>query len=108
VVRAGELILEVASSGVPPGLMPDQTYVSTAFLAEPGDRIAVVSDGLVEPFGHFDDAMPILNELGAFDQARWNGSEQPPDVAGFLRDTLRRLAGSQPDDATLLLLQAGR
>ena len=106
VARRGAPILEVASSGVPPGLFPDQAYQATLFTAEPGDRIAVVSDGLVEPFGFFDEALPILRDLGAFERARWSGGEQPFDVAELLRDHLERVAGPQPDDATLLLLQA--
>ncbi len=107
VARRGEPILEVTSSGVPPGLFPDQAYQATLFTAEPGDRIAVVSDGLIEPFGYFDATLPILSDLGAFDGERWTGREQPFDVAELLRDHLARLAGPQPDDATLLLLQAG-
>jgi sigma-B regulation protein RsbU (phosphoserine phosphatase) len=105
--RGGEIILEVPTSGVPPGLFPDQAYGSTSFIAEPGDRIAVVSDGLVEPFGFVDEALPILRDLGAFEPDRWNGGEPPLEVANLLRDHLERLSGPQPDDATLLLLQAG-
>jgi sigma-B regulation protein RsbU (phosphoserine phosphatase) len=108
VAREGEPILEVATSGIPPGLLPDQAYMSTSFIAEPGDRIAVVSDGLVEPFGFIDEALPILRDLGVFEPDRWNGGEQPLHVADLLRDRLDRLSGPQPDDATLLLLQAGR
>jgi phosphoserine phosphatase RsbU/P len=107
VARDGEPLFEVTSSGVPPGLLPDQVYTSTSYLAEPGDRIAVVSDGLVEPFGLFDEALPVLRDLGAFEPARWAGTEQPGDVADLLRDQLARVGGPQPDDATLLLLQAG-
>ena len=106
VARRGQPILEVSCSGIPPGLFPDQAYQPTLFTAEPGDRIAVVSDGLVEPFGFFDEALPILHDLGAFDGGRWTGGEQPFDVAELLRDHLARLAGPQPDDATLLLLEA--
>ncbi len=107
VARRGEPIHEVATSGIPPGLLPDQAYMSTSFVAQPGDRIAVVSDGLVEPFGFIDEALPILRDLGAFEPGRWNGGEQPLHVANLLRDHLERLSGPQPDDATLLLMEAG-
>ncbi len=107
VARDGEPLLEVTSSGVPPGLLAHQAYTSTSYVAAPGDRIAVVSDGLVEPFGFFDEALPVLNDLGAFEPSRWTGHEQPADVADLLRDQLARIEGPQPDDATLLLLQAG-
>jgi serine phosphatase RsbU (regulator of sigma subunit) len=106
VARHGEPILQIAPSGVPPGLLPGQTYVATSFVAEPGDRIAVVSDGLVEPFGFIDDALPILRDLGVFDGSRWTGREQPPDVEDQLRAELARLSRPQPDGAALLLLGA--
>jgi serine phosphatase RsbU (regulator of sigma subunit) len=108
VARRGELLLQVACSGVVPGLFPDQTYRSESFEAQPGDRFAVVSDGLVEPFGFVDEALPVLRDLGALDADRWTGREQPVDAADLLRDRLARLSRPQPDDATLLLLQAGR
>jgi len=106
VSRRGEPILQVASSGIPPGLFANQDYEVTRFTAEPGDRIAIVSDGLIEPFGFFDEVLPILRDLGAFDVERWTGREHPLDVAELLRDHLARLPGDQPDDATLLLLEA--
>ncbi len=106
VARRGEPILQVSCSGVPPGLLPDQTYQPTSFVAQPGDRIAVVSDGLVEPFGFFDDTLPILRDLGAFEPERWTGREQPFDVEDQLRAELARLSRPQPDDATMLLLGA--
>jgi CheY-like chemotaxis protein len=107
VAREGRVILEVASSGVPPGLLPEQTYAATSFTARTGDRIAVVSDGLVEPFGHADDALPILRDLAAFDPVRWTGREAPAEVATRLRVAFAPLEGAQPDDATLLLIEAG-
>jgi hypothetical protein len=61
-----------------------------------------------KPFGLVDDSLPILVDLGALDADRWTGREQPIDVADLLRDALARLSRPQPDDATLLLLQAGR
>jgi serine phosphatase RsbU (regulator of sigma subunit) len=106
-LRGGRAILAVASSGVPPGLLAAQTYEPTSFAVEPGDRIAVVSDGLVEPFGLADDALPVLAELGVFDRARWTGTERPFEVADRVRQKLAPVALVQPDDASLLLIEVG-
>jgi phosphoserine phosphatase RsbU/P len=106
VARKGQVIREVVSSGVPPGLFASQTYTSASFSVMRGDRIAVVSDGLVEPFGLIDNASPIIASLGAFDDTRWSGAERPQTIADRMRQTLARVSVTQPDDATLLLLHA--
>jgi serine phosphatase RsbU (regulator of sigma subunit) len=105
--RGGQPILAIASSGVPPGLLARQSYEPTSFQIEPGDRLAVVSDGLVEPFGRADDALPVLADLGVFDRARWTGTERPFEVAERLRHKLAAVPDVQPDDASLLLIEVG-
>ena len=105
--RGGRPVLAIASSGVPPGLLPAQPYEATSFAIEPGDRIVVVSDGLVEPFGLADDALAVLADVGVFDRARWTGTERPVEVADRLRHKLAAVAAVQPDDASLLLIQVG-
>ena len=106
-LRGGRPILEISSSGVPPGLLALQAYEPTSFAIEPGDRIAMVSDGLVEPFGLSDDARAVLADLGVGDRARWTGTERPFEVADRLRHKLAAVAAVQPDDASLLLIEVG-
>jgi hypothetical protein len=105
-VRAGEVHRMFASAGIPPGLFPEQTYVAESFALQPGDRLAIVSDGLVEPFGIADEPLAVLADLGVLDPARWTGDEKPSEVASLLRAKLADVP--QPDDATLLLLGCAR
>ena len=92
----------ISTWGMPPGLFPDETYSEETYTVAPGDRLAIVSHGLVAPFGAADKPLVVLEELRAFDPARWTGREQASDVADRLRTLLAEVP--QPDDATLVLM----
>jgi serine phosphatase RsbU (regulator of sigma subunit) len=94
----------ISTWGMPPGLFPDETYSEETYTVTPGDRLAVVSHGLVAPFGAADKPLVVLEDLRAFDPARWTGREAASDVVDRLRTILAEVP--QPDDATFVLLHA--
>jgi serine/threonine protein kinase/DNA-binding response OmpR family regulator len=96
----------IGAWGMPPGLFPDETYSEETYTVAPGDRLAIVSNGLLAPFGAADAPLQMLDDLSAFDAARWTGREQASDVVDRLRAILAEVA--QPDDATFVLLHTER
>ena len=98
-MRGGNLHAQVEGTGVPPGLLPDQTYTEVHLDVEIGDRLMLVSDGLTEPFGHADDVRGCAVSLGLMEDGDyWE--------AGTLESVVRdRLGREQPDDATVVLLE---
>ena len=96
-VLGRRVVRAIAGGGVPPGLLAGETYEAHRVTATSGLRLAILSDGLTEPFGDDDDdALPSLERLGLFDRAL---------TSSVLEQRIRALfTGDQPDDATLLVL----
>ena len=99
-VRGGE-VTEVAESHIPLGVMPDWTFGSATLDLEPGDLLAVVTDGLFEVF----DAKDRDFGLDGIKQALASSANRPlADIATHLLDRVRAF-GAQLDDQTLLLIR---
>lgn len=100
-MRNGNLAAQVEGTGIPPGLLPDQVYSEVVLNVEVGDVLLLVSDGLTEPFGHADDVRSCAMSLGLL-------REDVEDywAPGVLQSVVQdRLGCSQPDDATVVLLE---
>jgi sigma-B regulation protein RsbU (phosphoserine phosphatase) len=99
-VRAG-VVTEVTVSHIPLGIMPDWTFTSATLNVQPGDLLAVVTDGLFEVF----DAKDRDFGLEGIQQALASSADRPlADIAGHLLERARAF-GAQLDDQTLLLIR---
>ncbi|KAA2315430.1 fused response regulator/phosphatase [Pseudooceanicola sediminis] len=104
VQRANGTIEEIGQGGVPVGLLPDVTFEEVAVTLEPGDRLLIQSDGIVEcP----DASGALLGEKGLFEFLN-----DLRDVAGapLLEAILWKLgdyAGADefPDDISAVLVE---
>lgn len=101
IAREGAPLHRVDPRGGPLGVFPAQTYEALSFELRPGDRVAAVSDGLLEPFGPTDEPRWVLDSLRAFDRDAWTGAERPAEVSARLRALLAD--AEQTDDAVFLL-----
>ncbi|NUP04844.1 MAG: fused response regulator/phosphatase [Polyangiaceae bacterium] len=91
----------VPSASPPPGLFKARKYEVTQGVLEPGEIIAVVSDGVTEPFGFIDEVDGVVPKiLGAIG----DGAPHSGDVASRIRALFD--GAEQPDDATALLIGA--
>ncbi len=93
----------VTSSGPPPGLFDARGYDIQRGVLAPGEVIAVVSDGLTEPFGYADEVGHVGTEI--LDGVPTSVAP-PPEVFAERIDALFAHAGisSMPDDATVLTI----
>jgi hypothetical protein len=99
-VRAG-VVTEVVESHIPLGVMPDWTFISATLDIEPGDLLAVVTDGLFEVF----DAKDRDFGLEGIKQVLASSANRPlADIASHLLERVRAF-GAQLDDQTLLLIR---
>jgi len=95
--------LLIASSGPPPGLFETESYEVTHGVLRPGETIAVVSDGLTEPFGYADEIdrniPPLLVE-------RSGGIVPGPSALAKAIERVFAAHGveERPDDATVLMI----
>jgi sigma-B regulation protein RsbU (phosphoserine phosphatase) len=101
--RAGKIRATVQATGVPPGMFAGERYESLTIAVAPGDRIALMSDGLTEPFGNADDVDAAAEALGFFDPARWQEGDPVP-AEEHLRRWMAEATTEIRDDATFLLL----
>jgi len=106
VVRGNTIVGKVDACGVPPGLLPGQSYVVERFPIAAGDRIMVVSDGLTEPFGLADEIEGSLDRLRVLEAVEGEGIEA---LDARLTERVRAVFAEsntiQPDDATLLYME---
>jgi sigma-B regulation protein RsbU (phosphoserine phosphatase) len=98
VIDGGAITQLIAGGGTPPGMMPDADYDFVRIDRRPGVRLAVLSDGLTEPFGSPEDTPAAIERLGIL-QA---GLPSPDALARSVQQLFRDKA--QPDDATVLML----
>jgi DNA-binding response OmpR family regulator len=93
----------VAPSGPPPGLVDVDAYGVTRGQLAPGEVIALVSDGLTEPFGYADDVHESIPTLvGALPTSGAPASDLLGRAA--LRVFELHRVEERPDDATVLLV----
>jgi sigma-B regulation protein RsbU (phosphoserine phosphatase) len=98
VIDAGTVTQLVASGGTPPGLVRDADYEFVRIDRRPGVRLAVLSDGLIEPFGSSKDTPAAIERLGIL-----QGGLPSPDM--LTRRVQWLFEGkAQRDDATVLVL----
>lgn len=88
-------------SGFPLGLEPDGTYTENALPFEPGDRLFVYTDGIIEA-SDMDGDQYGLERLEAFLHAERH--TPPQDLRQHLFDSLNRFTstGTYDDDVTFL------
>lgn len=106
-IRGGSVVELADEGGLPLSLVDGMTYESSGFKLEPGDRLCLVSDGLIEQLGGAPGAAPQQ-----FGVARVQGvlSESCSlDVASAAERTLEALrswatAGKFDDDVSLVMI----
>lgn len=95
--------LELDSTGIPVGLLPEYTWTDARCVLNPGDTLIIFSDGVTETERgeeQYED-----HEWAKFlDRARGVGSK---DLTDQLLEDLDRFAGDEPDgdDLTLLIVR---
>lgn len=90
----------VHSSGPPPGLFESKSYeVVTGTLGQ-DEVVAMVSDGVTEPFGFMDDVQSVMPRLLSFAADAPLASDVSSRLRALFADT------PQPDDATALVIGA--
>jgi serine phosphatase RsbU (regulator of sigma subunit)/anti-sigma regulatory factor (Ser/Thr protein kinase) len=99
----GQGVVELRATGMPLGLLPGMRYSETQARMEPGDRLLLYSDGLVE-------AHNTQKEMFGFPRLRQMVGDQPPgcDVVEVLMQALAEFTGpawEQEDDVTLLTIE---
>ena len=84
------------SADIPFGLFPDTTYQSTLLALEPGDRVVLITDGMLERNAAGIDLSAAIQETRAL---------HPREAARGLADSVLRATGHDlRDDATVLVL----
>ena len=96
----GECLL-LSGHGAPPGLIAGTEYDVVDVPRGRGLRLAMVSDGMTEPFGAAEDTEGACERLAAFA----HGAAARRDLLGRLRAMFERLP-EQPDDATVVVIEA--
>jgi hypothetical protein len=101
-VRAGT-VTEVAESHIPLGIMPDWNFTSATLDIQPGDLLALVTDGLFEVFDAKDRDFGLEGIKEVLASA--SSDDRPlADIASHLLERVRAF-GAQLDDQTLLLIR---
>lgn len=105
VVEAGGRVRAIAASvGMPLGIEPDSSYEGVALELAPGDRLVMVTDGLLEatspagePFGD-ETLVRVLGE---------QGERSARETVADLQQQLERFTGRQQqrDDVTLVVIR---
>jgi len=94
--RAGAVTSIELPADLPFGLFPDAIYRSTELPLEPGDRVLMVTDGVLERNATALDLRAAINETRRM---------HPRETTRLLADRILKTTGSNlADDATLLVL----
>jgi serine/threonine protein phosphatase PrpC len=81
---------------LPLGLFADTTYTTTSLTMQPGDRLVIVTDGMLEHDAATVDLVATINQTRLL---------HPTQTARFLTDRVLEAAGDDlADDATVLVL----
>lgn len=102
-VRADGTVQELASTGVPLGLLPQASYQAAVTELGPGDLLVLYTDGLVEACGPGDDEYGLDRLKEAC--RRHRGEADLAALADALESDLEAFAGGVPfaDDRTIVL-----
>ena len=101
-----DAVVELRATGMPLGLMPEMTYDEHEAMLEPGERILIYSDGLVEahnPTGEMF-GFPRLRQMTC-------GFGSGAELIEHLRSALADFAGpgwEQEDDVTFVTLERSK
>ncbi|MDX6301762.1 MAG: hypothetical protein QOF53_2976 [Nocardioidaceae bacterium] len=94
--RDGAVTMVHLPADIPFGLFPETTYRSTPLRLEPGDRVVVVTDGMLERNAAGTDLSAAIHETSAL---------HPREAVRGLADSVLRATGHDlKDDATVMLL----
>jgi len=92
--------MELEGAGLPVGLLPAVTYQAGRAYLGPGDRLAVVTDGIFDA----DDAGGTLLQESELDDLVRSGDDAGEAVAAIRRRARARSIEGQFDDITVLVL----
>lgn len=95
-MRDGRVMTVDLPADLPFGLFPETTYHSTVLALEPGDRVVMVTDGMLERNAAGFSLPAAIQETGAL---------HPREAVRRLADSVLRATGRDlRDDATAMLL----
>jgi len=105
-VRAAGPVEMLPAHGPPIGLFPNRTYASGVFTMQPGDLLALYTDGVTEAANASDEEFGTDRLVTALKDLR---TSPLPDVEAELSARLQAFTGGTPfaDDRTLVLLRRG-
>ena len=93
---------DIKASGPLLGLTSDPGYVETEYLLTPGDRLVILSDGILEAGRHAEStSLSLTNEL----LSTQPGTSTSDMADGYLRIASERSAGMLGDDATAIVME---
>lgn len=103
-VRNGE-VRDIEAEGVPLGLLPDRSYEETLLTLEPGDVVAMCSDGIEECLNARDEELGKGTLQEELLRLRDGSARELAD--GLLAVADRHAGGQEPsDDRTVMVLKA--
>jgi Stage II sporulation protein E (SpoIIE) len=94
-------ILEHSDSNMPIGMFKDQTFAVSRLTLQPGDLLAIVTDGFTEVFDSNEQEMGLEDFKSALAQC---GEKPLPEIYRELRERTLKF-GKQTDDQTMLLIR---
>lgn len=92
---------QCSAANLPLGILPDQRFASGTLHMEPGDLLAIVSDGFTETF---DSEEREFGMSGIEEIVQRSGNKELRDISAELRARVREY-GEQRDDQTILLVR---
>jgi sigma-B regulation protein RsbU (phosphoserine phosphatase) len=94
-------VLEHSDSNVPIGMFKDQAFEVSQLTLQPGDLLAIVTDGFTEVFDSNEREMGMEDFKAALAEC---ANKPLPDIYRELRERTLRF-GKQTDDQTMLLVR---
>ncbi len=96
----GDRVTEVVENGLLLAAVDGVTYTETTVILDPGDRLLLYTDGLLEAR---NEAGKLFGEAALIDAFRLTGSLLPEGAADVILGKVRAWARVQDDDLTLLV-----
>ncbi|RDH74183.1 GAF domain-containing protein [Mycolicibacterium moriokaense] len=98
VVRNSGVVQPLSSEGLPLGVLPDDEWVSSEVVLEPGETLVIASDGVLDLIGDGSDVRPALTFVA-----------EHPDPADLCAQARALAAANAPlDDITLVAVRRER